>query len=288
MNLPNRIQARQISEPDIPGVVDLLARGFDAHSKEFWHDALGRLADHRTPDGFPKYGYLLESDGSLVGAILLIFSRMGDGSSATIRCNLSSWYVEPAFRSYAGLLAAKALSRKDVTYLNVSAAPHTWPLLKVQGYRRYSEGIFYAAPALQVRSSSARVTLAGSQSDRSAFGPFERELLSEHSKYGCLSLQCVGADQAYPFVFRPRLHKGVLPYLQLIYCRDVGDLVRFAGPLGRYLLSRGYPLVALDANGPIPGLIGQYRHPRQPKFFKGPERPRLGDLAYTEIAMLGI
>jgi hypothetical protein len=25
-----------------------------------------------------------------------------------------------------------------------------------------------------------------------------------------------------------------------------------------------------------------------PKYFKGPDRPRLGDLAYTEIAMFGM
>jgi len=25
-----------------------------------------------------------------------------------------------------------------------------------------------------------------------------------------------------------------------------------------------------------------------PRYFRGPQRPRLGDLAYTEIAMLGV
>jgi hypothetical protein len=45
----------------------------------------------------------------------------------------------------------------------------------------------------------------------------------------------------------------------LIYCGDIANFVRFAGPIGRYLALRGRPLVIVDANGPIPGLVGVYR-----------------------------
>jgi hypothetical protein len=89
-------------------------------------------------------------------------------------------------------------------------------------------------------------------------------------------------------VFRPRLVRGFVPCAQLIYCRDVSDLVRFAGPVGRALAWRGRPLVLIDANGPIPGLLGWFGRGRMPKYFKGPQRPRLGDLAYTEYALLGV
>jgi hypothetical protein len=47
-------------------------------------------------------------------------------------------------------------------------------------------------------------------------------------------------------------------------------------------------LVIVDANGPIPGLIGLFRRDSMPKYFKGPQPPRLGDLAYTEYALLGV
>ena len=46
----------------------------------------------------------------------------------------------------------------------------------------------------------------------------------------------------------------------------------------------GYNLL-IDANGPIPGLAGKYFADKMPRFFRGPQRPRLGDLAYTEVAM---
>jgi hypothetical protein len=64
--------------------------------------------------------------------------------------------------------------------------------------------------------------------------------------------------------------------------------VRFAGPLARYLTLRGCAFLLIDANGPIPGLAGKYFADKMPRFFRGPQRPRLGDLAYTEIAMYGM
>ena len=79
----------------------------------------------------------------------MICSAMRAGDRPVPRCNLSSWYVEPAFRTYAPLLVSQAMRHKDVTYMNVSAAPHTWPIIEAQGFARYSEGIFVCLPALQ-------------------------------------------------------------------------------------------------------------------------------------------
>jgi len=113
-------------------------------------------------------------------------------------------------------------------------------------------------------------------------------VLLEHAVHGCISLWCATRERAYPFVFRPRLVKIGVPCAQLIYCRDIGDFVRFAGPIGRFLARRGRPFVIVDANGPIPGLVGWFSRDSMPKYYKGPQRPRLGDLAYTEYAVLGV
>jgi len=116
----------------------------------------------------------------------------------------------------------------------------------------------------------------------------ERELLAMHHDYGCLGLWCVTAERAHPFVFMPRWVKGVVPCAQLIYCRNIQDFVRFARPIGRYLAMRGRPLVIVDSNGPIAGLVGAYLDGKAPKYFKGPRRPSFGDLAYTEAVMFGL
>ncbi len=282
------LRCRQIAEADIAAVAALLARGFPNRSRQFWQHAFAQLTRHEPPPGLPKFGYLMESDGVPVGAILLICATIRTGEKASTRCNLSSWYVEPRFRAYAPLLVSHALRHKDVTYLNVSPAPHTRPTIEAQGFSRYCDGIFVALAMLNGPFGSGVEVSDVRRPPPIGVDPFEQEVLLEHAAHGCISLWCASAGRAYPFVFRPRLVKAVVPCAQLIYCRDVGDLVRFAGPLGRYLARRGRPLVIVDANGPIAGLIGVFRRDRMPKYFKGPQRPRLGDLAYTEYAMLGV
>jgi hypothetical protein len=283
------LRCRQIDEADIDAVAALLTQGFPAHNHEFWLNALAQLTRHEPPPGLPKYGYLLDSEGTVVGAILVICSRMRANGTVVTRCNLSSWYVEPGFRAYATMLVSHALRHKDVTYTNLSPAPHTRPIIEAQGFSRYSDGIFVAMPALQGPFGGPAVEVFDAKrKPRVDFDPQDQEILQQHAAHGCISLWCTTPERAYPFVFRTRLVRGFVPCALLIYCRDIGDLVRFAGPVGRALAWYGRPLVLIDANGPIPGLLGSFRRGRMPRYFKGPQRPRLGDLAYSEYALLGV
>ena len=69
--------------------------------------------------------------------------------------------------------------------------------------------------------------------------------------------------------------------------RWFGGILLGAGPLGRYLLRHGLAVVMVDANGPLEGLPGRYFPGRLPNYFRGPEAPRLGDLAYSEAVLFG-
>jgi hypothetical protein len=283
------IRCRDIGEADIFAIANLLKRGFPNRTLGFWLRALRQLTKHAPPVGLPKYGYVLESDGRPVGAILAICSTIREGDRVATRCNLSSWYVEPAFRAYATLLVSKAMRSKEVTYLNVSPAPHTYPSIEARGFSRYCNGMFIGLPMLRRSIDDSAVNVVEAhRSPTVGYDASEQDILLQHAEYGCISLWCETRERAYPFVFRPRLAKHVMPCAQLIYCRDIADFVRFAGPIGRYLARRGRPVVIVDANGPLPGLIGLYRQGSAPKYFKGPLRPRLGDLAYTEYAVFGV
>jgi hypothetical protein len=286
MSAPLEIRCREIGADDIRAVVNLLAIGFRGRPRNFWMRALKRLSEHPTPPGLPRYGYLLESSGTPVGVILLIFSSIAVSGEPGIRCNVSSWYVEPAFRGYAAMLVSRALKHKHVTYFNLTPAPNTLPILQAHGYVRYCAGRFISIPALCLRSYGAPVEPVSSETcpdeDLSAS---EIHLLRAHAKYGCMSLICSSANRRHPFVFVTGRSRMV-PYAYLAYCRDLEDFARFAGPLGRFLAWRGYPLVVLDSNGPVRGLIGRYSA-SFPKYFKGPDQPRVGDLAYSERVMFG-
>src|SRR3569623_851186 len=78
-----------------------------------------------------------------------IYTTRKDGEETAIHCNLSSWYVEPAYRNYAPLLTKIAQRHKHVTYLNISPAVWTWPIIETQGFRAYCRG-FIAPPAMQL------------------------------------------------------------------------------------------------------------------------------------------
>jgi hypothetical protein len=291
LSAPPKVRCRRIEDADADRVVTLLTRGFAARRpRRFWEHVIACLKTRAAPADAPRYGYLLESDGAAVGAILQIFSALpGAGAQeTTTRCNVSSWYVEPAFRSYAPFLVSQALKQKSVTYLNISSAPHTRPIVEAQGYRRFSNGVFVALPCLSRPPDVQARIIAGDAEPQAQYEAHERDLLRDHAAYGCMSLWCETGERAYPFVFRARRVKRFVTCAQLIYCRDVEDFVRFARPLGLYLARHWRPLVILDANGPVRGLIGKYFDQTMPKYFKGPAPPRLGDLAYTEAALFGV
>lgn len=282
------VRSRSITGSDIDQVATFLAKGFSRRSREYWLRALDRLARHPTPAGYPRFGYLMEIDGAPIGVILLIFSTLQKASSSTVRCNVSSWYVEPAYRAHATLLISQALRKKDITYINISPASHVQRIVEAQGFSRYSDGQFVAFPALFPPARDDVTVLGADTRPDVAFEPFERDIVLAHAGYGCTSFWIRTPDRAYPFVFLPRVVKRCIPCAQLIYCRAIEDLVRFSKPIGRFLLSRGKPLLLIDASGPIPGLRGKYVEGAAPKYFRGPEPPRLGDLAYTEAAMFGL
>ncbi len=280
----SRLRVREIAIADFDRVAEFLGKGI-GYSNRYFLRLLQRMTEHPTPAGFPKYGRLLESEGSIVGAIILMFSTVWSDGSPSIRCNVTGWCVEPAYRCYAALFFAKDLKHDNVTYLNISAKSDTLSVIETQGFTRYSSGQFMAAPALQFASRDGGAKVTGVDDVPNApFESFEQELLSAHAKCGCICLWYVTAERAYPFAFRPRLFKRILPGVQLVYCRNIEDFVRFAGPIGRFLALRGRLVVRIDSNGPIRGLIGGFLGGIDSRYYKG-TKPRLGDLAYTQLAM---
>jgi len=279
------IQCREIRADDIDAVVALLTYGFGRQA--FWDRALARLQQRQAPPGLPQYGYVLDNDGRLVGVLLLICTDVPSNGASHFRCNMSSWYVMPAYRSYAALLAQRATRHKNVTFFNVTPAPNTWPILEAQGFRPFAIGRVLAVPWLNRSPFATRIEeiMPGTQADRD-LDQIEIDLLLHHKAYGCLSLICESDGQRHPFVFGLEQRRRYLHIANLIYCRNTAEFVRFAGPIGRFLARRGYLFVEIQSNGPIAGLIGRYSDGR-PKYRKGGDQIHPGDVAYSERVVFG-
>jgi hypothetical protein len=276
------VQRRQIKEADLGGVAALLSSGFRFRAKGYWLRGLARMGARHVPAGYPRYGLLLESDGRIVGAILTIYSNVPAASGFAVRCNLSSWYVEPCFRGYASLLTSSRDA--SVTYVNISPAENTWPTIEAQGFRCIREGWFLSFPALSRSAAPVRVMPLSSAPDDLP----ERQLLVEHAALGCIVLVIESAGAHYPFVFAPRrIVYRAIPTMKLAYCRNFADYVRFAGTIGRYLLARGMPAVVVDKDPRVRELAGFPIERTRRYYVRGPHPPRSGDLAYTETVFFG-
>jgi hypothetical protein len=285
------MRCREILESDIDAVRDLLTRAFARRNREYWARGLRYQSTRSIPSGFPRYGYLLDHEGVPVGCLLLIYSNKIIDGESSIFCNVSSWYVDPLFRNYASLLASMAQRRQDVTYFNLSPDVSTWPIIEAQGFVPYCRGLYISVPALSGtgRGTKVEVVALDTQFIR-GLPDAEFEMLRRHTEYGCLCLVCHNSEGPLPFIFLPRAKRlGFIsiPAMQLGYCRSISDYVRNAAAIGRFLLRRGTPIVILDSNGPVAGLVGTYTEARGRKYFKGPRRPRLGDLTDTESVIYG-
>ena len=124
-----------------------------------WMSVIERLTTHQTPQGYPRYGYLVENDGTLVGVILMIFTARVLEGVTSVWCCGSSYYVEPQFRLYGPTMMKKAHRFREVTYFSISPSPHTWDMLAAQGFKRLDKGVYAALPALCPALPGTRVRI---------------------------------------------------------------------------------------------------------------------------------
>jgi hypothetical protein len=266
------VRCRPIADSDLDGLADFLAHGFPQSSRSYWTQGFARWRQLPVIEGLPRYGYLLDGGRGPVGVILLISSRRGE----QIIANLSSWYVEPQWRTHSTMLIAMATKLKHVTYLNASPAPHTWRTLQAQGFTPYNFG----------RSAVFALPGRGAVSETIPDDLPEAQLLRDHRMLGWISVTVEKDGIVSPFVFKPRLlDKPPVPVMDMMFTRSPDDFRRCAPALARYFLRRGSMGFLVD--GDIAGLLSHYVEGKEPRYFKGPHRPVLGDLAYTEKVIFG-
>jgi hypothetical protein len=283
------IRMRQIGPQDMSAVAEILHQGFPEKSRDYFVEALHRLSVYEPPKGTPRFGFLIEAGAKVVGALLAISAFSDGGEPRSIRCNVACWYVYPEFRVYAPLLILQVARNPAVTYTNISAATGTWQTIEAQGFCRFSTGAFAGVPALAAHRRQVKVSdISGAAEGAERLATHELKILRDHGQFGCISLVCVDAEGVQPFVFRRRQVSGFpLPCAQLIYCRDLTELSRLAGPIGRFLARKGMVWMLVATSRPIENVFGRYFQGKMPMYFKGPAPPAAGDLAYTEAGLFG-
>jgi hypothetical protein len=278
----DRVRCRQIAPEELELVARLLEGGFSDRQPRYWQGALVTLSKHNHPKLFPKFGYVLENNGDLVGVLLTIFTEMPGGS---LRCNLSSWYVDPRFRPFGSFLSSSPLKYQAV-YLNTSPAPETVAIIEAQGFRQLTSGVFLGVGVPGGAPRSEVYTFPDCPLNHVPAA--ERQILTDHSSYGCLCLWCEDDEDHCPFVFRRRhIFARKVPCAHLIYCRDLKDLSRHSRAVSRFMLQQGMLFLTMNCNGPVRGFAGRFFRDFRPTYCHG-DGFRLGDIAYSEFAMFGM
>ena len=165
----------------------------------------------------------------------------------------------PVFRTFAPLLLLKILKHR-VTHTNVSPSPHTLPTIEALASRRFCNGTFAAIPVLAAQIGKAKIRRVVDATHPERFVPAgDLQILLDHKNFGCSSLWCETQDKGYPFTSGAASSTSTFGAgAQLVDCASLDDLVRLAGPIGKYLALRGMPLLLIPANGPIPKLVGKF------------------------------
>ena len=282
------VSCRAIDAGSFDGVVDCLARNLPGRNRGAWARAIENMSRLPPIEGYPRYGYALSANERIVGALLLIFFRRATDDLPYVQCNISSWCVDPQYRGSAILLHLAAVKHRQATFVNISPAPHTFATIEALGFRRISNGQILFAPKIWASRPDLRLhRFAADGADTSLLAPAERKILADHATLGCEALVGVQGDRAFPFVLQRRMLRRLIPCGQLIYCRAMGEFFEFSALIGRFLFPRSGPFLLIDAEAPMRGLLGHYFAERNPKYFKGSNPPRLGDLAYTELPVFG-
>jgi len=278
--LPN-VVCRLIGEADLPAIAKLLAFNVAGRNFSWWRAGLARLALHQPPEGYPRFGYMLEAEGRPVGVHLLICSSQPGG----VRCNASSWFVREEFRPFATMLMLRATRQLRGAYVNLDPGRKAVPIIEALGSRKISQGLYAAAPLFTRKSCDVHI-----EAWQDARLPeADRRLLMDHTAFGCLGVWCHGRDGGQPLIFRRRwMIKRHLPCAQLIYCRSLETLEAAAPSIARMLASLGMPLLLIPTDRPLRRMPGRFFPAKLPVYCRGEPAPPVRDLTYTYAAVFGM
>ena len=276
---------REIRDDDLEAVRDLLVEGFPLRSADYWAKGLANLGALPQIEGFPRYGYLVEADGAPQGVLLTINSdRGGHGPRTT---HFSSWYVREPYRQFALLLLRSGMDLKDTIFVNPSPSDFILPILKRFGYEPYTAGMVMLDPRTAARRGprGGTVRRLGSR-DLAGLSDAEGLVAEDHLRMGCEVLRLETDARAGLLIHRRKWIRRAVPCSQVILA-DPGLVLELAGPVMRAVARRGSLVALCDVGGDRrePAIGRVFTH--QIRYFKGPQAPAVGDLAYSELAVFG-
>lgn len=129
------VHTRRATLHDADNIIKLLD-GFYPGVPQHWRK-LFQPRPWSIQNDFP--GFVIEDKNKIVGFLGTIFSEQAiDAHIATI-CNLTTWYVEANYRQFGLNLFAKLMQLPQVTWTNLTPAPHLYKWLLKSGFKPFED-----------------------------------------------------------------------------------------------------------------------------------------------------
>jgi len=190
-------------------------------------------------------GYALTDRGRVVGFLGYLFSSREIQGRPTRFCNLSSWIVEPEYRSDSLKLLMPALKLREHTVTNLTPRPSVAKILEKVGFRELETGVRVVLPVPWVGGRNCDVTTDREEIAKS-LGRREAVLFRDHADLPCGHVLLRDSGRSCYLVHTKRRYRGI----DFTHVHHVSDPDLLAGNVGsvRGILSRlnGTPVTMID------------------------------------------
>jgi hypothetical protein len=232
----------------LPEALDLLCEGFPERSRDFWKQALDRLADHAGNQTlqFPLGFFWMEKDVPAGIALTPASPRAKACGAMAALVNISSWYMRPEARWKAPLMLRALFKTPDAIFTDLTPTPEVQKMLPAFGFRPVNAGtVIHPLPWLALkRGSNARIRPWRAGEVLPPGSP-PVDVIEQHRRDGCLPLM-IGTDSGPVLVVaRPSRFRG-LKSASLVYIGSHRTLDTALPALARFLLVRGYLIAQSD------------------------------------------
>ena len=237
----------------------------------------------------PDRGFLLESEGNVVGYHGAVYAERRINGRTVRFCNLTNWCVAPEFRQYSLHLIFPLLKLKDTVFTNFSPAPEVQPVFLRLGFQVLDRFKWFAVPGGNLASLMNRrrayVLTSQRQVEESLEG-VELQAFRDHQGTGCQHTLVAEENRQLYVISRKRKRKG-LTFSEILYASTKDMLQRHFESVKASVLLRDRTFVlACDERlyGRPPHCALRYE---RVTLVKGGEiDPSLVDNLYSELAVL--
>jgi acetoacetyl-CoA synthetase len=249
-------QVRPFEARDRAEVCRLLDEGFKAPAgAKPWH----HIFDHTWQWGTIPRGFVLTCDGVIVGFIGLICAMRSVAGKSGPVCNLTSWFVRPAYRGWSASLLAAATGFEQVTYTSLTPNPASQRIFKAIGFAEISRTKRILPPMSHPATIfGPRPSILFGASVPPLVDREHQRILADHDCWNCLPVLVTVGEESALIIARRRLFResGMLPCSDILYCSDPALLQRHVEPIKLALMWRQRTLAMGVSQHVVPGLSG--------------------------------